>query len=89
MALCRLADAATYYYTWTRDGALVLKSIVDSFINTYDAGLQRHIQEYIAAQAKLQAVSNPSGSISDGKGLGEPKFLVNLAEFTGAWGEAS
>jgi glucoamylase len=60
---------------------------VDRFINQYDAGLQKRIQQYIASQAKLQGVSNPSGSLSDGSGLGEAKFEVDLSAFTGGWGE--
>ncbi|KAF4444652.1 putative glucan 1,4-alpha-glucosidase [Fusarium austroafricanum] len=75
-----------YFYTWTRDAALVFKYVVDRFINYYDAGLQKKIQEYIASQAKLQAVSNPSGSLSDGSGLGEAKFNVDMSAFTGSWG---
>jgi glucoamylase len=55
-----------YFFTWTRDAALVFKYVIDRFINQYDAGLQTKIQQYIASQAKLQGVSNPSGSISDG-----------------------
>lgn len=31
---------------------------------------------------RIQQVSNPSGTISSG-GLGEPKFLINEAAFTG------
>lgn len=34
----------------------------------------------------MQSVSNPSGSLSDGAGLGEPKFEVNITAFTGDWG---
>ncbi|KAJ4254924.1 hypothetical protein NW762_009722 [Fusarium torreyae] len=75
-----------YFYTWTRDAALVFKYVVDRFVNQYDAGLQKHIQEYIASQAKLQGVSNPSGSLSDGSGLGEAKFHVDLSAFTDGWG---
>lgn len=44
------------------------------------------IEVYIVGQAKLQTVSNPSGSLSDGSGLGEPKFNVDGSAFTGAWG---
>ncbi|KYK55735.1 glucoamylase I precursor [Drechmeria coniospora] len=79
-------DNPDYFYTWTRDSGLVFKSLVDRFINRYDAGLQRRIEEYIVAQAKLQAISNPSGSLSNGAGLGEPKFEANLEPFTGDWG---
>ncbi|KAI6780390.1 Glucoamylase-like protein [Emericellopsis cladophorae] len=75
-----------YFFTWTRDSALVFKSIVDRFTDQYDANLQRLIQEFVGAQAKLQGVSNPSGSLSDGRGLGEAKFEVDLTEYMGAWG---
>ncbi|KAK1459369.1 glycosyl hydrolase family 15 [Colletotrichum melonis] len=75
-----------YFYTWTRDAGLVFKAVVDIFTNSYDANLQTNIQNYIASQARLQGVSNPSGGLGDGAGLGEPKFEVNLAPFTGAWG---
>ena len=77
------------FYSWSRDSALVFKTIVDTFIHSYDANLQSEIENYIAAQAKLQGVSNPSGSLSDGSGLGEPKFNVDLTAFTGAWGKAA
>ncbi len=74
------------WYTWTRDSALVFKCLVDRFTHSYDGNLQKLIQEYIAAQAKLQGVSNPSGSLSNGAGLAEPKFNVDLSAFTGPWG---
>lgn len=73
------------YYTWTRDAALTLKALVDIFRNG-NLGLQTVIEQYVNAQAKLQTVSNPSGGLSDGAGLGEPKFNVDLSAFTGAWG---
>ncbi|KAJ4135994.1 hypothetical protein NW768_003602 [Fusarium equiseti] len=75
-----------YFFTWTRDAALVFKYVIDRFINQYDAGLQKKIQQYIASQAKLQGVSNPSGSLSDGSSLGEAKYEVDLSPFTGGWG---
>nr|CAI67598.1 glucoamylase [Trichoderma lixii] len=75
-----------YYYMWTRDSALVFKNIVDRFTQQYDAGLQRRIEQYISAQVTLQGISNPSGSLSDGSGLGEPKFELTLSQFTGNWG---
>ncbi|KAH7154957.1 putative glucoamylase GMY1 [Dactylonectria estremocensis] len=69
-----------------KDSALVFKAIVERFTNTYDAGLQTLIQQYIASQAKLQGVSNPSGSLSDGSGLGEAKYYVDMSPYTGGWG---
>ncbi|CAI7654003.1 unnamed protein product [Penicillium manginii] len=74
-----------YFYTWSRDAALTLKVLIDQFI-AGDSSLETVIQQYISAQAKLQAVSNPSGDLSNGAGLGEPKFETNLTAFTGDWG---
>lgn len=34
----------------------------------------------------MQKINNPSGGLSDGLGLGEPKFEANGTAFTGAWG---
>ncbi|KAG4029361.1 hypothetical protein MFRU_016g01150 [Monilinia fructicola] len=75
-----------YFYTWTRDSALVFKALVDTFISSsYSASLQQEIENYISAQAGLQTVSNPSGGFSSG-GLGEPKFNADKTAFTGSWG---
>lgn len=67
--------ASLDFYSWTRDSALTFKALVDAFI-AGNFGLQPEIQNYIYAQAQLQAVSNPSGNLSNGAGLGEPKFEV-------------
>lgn len=77
------------FYTWTRDSALVFKCIVDLFSKSYDSKLQTEIENYVVAQAHIQGVSNPSGSLSDGSGLGEPKFNVDFSAFTGAWGRSA
>lgn len=74
------------WYTWTRDAALVFKFMVDTFVDSYDKDLQTNIQNYIIAQAKLQGVTNPSGNLQSGAGLGEPKYMVDLKQFTGEWG---
>jgi glucoamylase len=87
--IVRLINTHVDFFTWTRDSALVFKSIVDRFAHYYDAGLQRHIEQFVAAQAKLQGVSNPSGSLSNGAGLGEAKFEVDLTAYTGDWGKAA
>lgn len=77
------ADLADYY-TWTRDSALVMKTLVDLFKNG-DTELLTVIEEYISSQAHIQTVSNPSGGLSSG-GLGEPKFNVDETAYTGSWG---
>ncbi|KAI1863995.1 uncharacterized protein JN550_009274 [Neoarthrinium moseri] len=76
-----------YFFHWTRDAALTFKALVDRFVNHMNsvysyAGLGYNI----AGQARLQTVSNPSGSLSDGTGLAEPKYNTDFSAFTGAWG---
>jgi glucoamylase len=43
------------------------------------------IDDFVSAEATVQQVSNPSGTVSTG-GLGEPKFHVNESAFTEPWG---
>ncbi|KAL8910751.1 MAG: hypothetical protein Q9171_003997 [Xanthocarpia ochracea] len=74
-----------YFYTWTRDSALTAKMLIDAFI-AGDTSLQQQIEDYISAEAILQTVANPSGDLTDGSNLGEPKFEVNSTAFTGPWG---
>ena len=73
------------FFTWSRDSALTLKILVDTFV-AGDRSLEPIIQNYISAQAVLQAVVDPSGDLTDGAGLGEPKFDADGTAFTGAWG---
>nr|ADO32576.1 ginsenoside-beta-D-glucosidase precursor [Aspergillus niger] len=78
-------DNPDYFYTWTRDSGLVLKTLVDLFRNE-DTSLLSTIENYISAQAIVQGISNPSGDLSSGAGLGEPKFNVDETAYTGSWG---
>ena len=74
------------FYTWSRDAALTMKMIVDEFI-LGEGKLESHIEDYIHAQAKLQTVTNPSGTLlPNGLGLGEPKYNVDGTRFNGNWG---
>ncbi|KAF9737510.1 glucoamylase P (glycosyl hydrolase family 15) [Paraphaeosphaeria minitans] len=74
-----------YYYTWTRDAALTLKMVVDEFLHG-KGDLQPYIRSYVKAQAIVQTISNPSGALGSGRGLGEPKYYANLTRFNGDWG---
>jgi glucoamylase len=74
-----------YFFTWTRDSALTLKLLVDSYIQG-NVGLGSLIQEYILAQARLQTVDNLSGTFASGGGLGDPKYYTNETAFLGEWG---
>ncbi|KAI2792381.1 Glucoamylase [Penicillium oxalicum] len=81
-----------YYYTWTRDSALTAKCLIDLFEDSRAKFpidrkyLETGIRDYVSSQAILQSVSNPSGTLKDGSGLGEPKFEIDLNPFSGAWG---
>jgi hypothetical protein len=60
--------------------------LIDEFIFGNTALLPT-IWDYVHAQAKLQTVSNPSGTfLPQGLGLGEPKFQIDGTRFNGAWG---
>lgn len=59
--------------------------LVERFVSG-DTSLETVIQQYITAQAAVQTISSPSGGLSDGAGLGEPKFNVDVTAFTGDWG---
>ena len=68
-----------YFYTWTRDSALTQLMFVDELIfgkeKVGNNSLQVVAEQYGAAQAQLQTVTNPSGQFYPaGQGLGEPKF---------------
>jgi glucoamylase len=60
--------------------------LIDEFIFGNTALLPT-IWDYVHAQAKLQTVSNPSGTfLPAGLGLAEPKYQVDGTRFNGAWG---
>lgn len=75
-----------YLYTWTRDAALTMKSLIDRVAAGSDKNLTPTIEAYIKVQGALQRIPNLSGNFSDLSGLGEPKFNINATEFTGSWG---
>jgi len=74
-----------YLYTWVRDSSLVFKVIADQFSRGDDDSLRGQIDNFIAAEAALQQVSNPSGTVKTG-GLGEPKFNINGGAYEDSWG---
>lgn len=73
-----------YFYTWTRDSALVTASIMDR-LAAGEYELEAALRLYSYSQAKLQNTCNRSGCPADG-GLGEPKFNVDGTPFEGDWG---
>ncbi|KAG1742317.1 glycoside hydrolase family 15 protein [Suillus paluster] len=74
-----------YLYTWVRDSSLVFQTLIDQYAFGQDTTLRSHIDNFISAEANMQQVTNPSGTVSTG-GLGEPKFNIDETAFTGAWG---
>ncbi|TFY76736.1 hypothetical protein EWM64_g7278, partial [Hericium alpestre] len=74
-----------YFYTWTRDSSLVFKALIDQLVLGLDTSVRALVDDFIGAEAILQQVQNPSGSVTSG-GLGEPKFNADETQFNGAWG---
>jgi glucoamylase len=75
-----------YFYTWTRDSALTFTMLIDELVLGNNS-LQYLIDDYVCAQAILQTIANPSGTLYPaGLGLGEPKFYTNDSRFDGDWG---
>lgn len=60
-----------YYYQWTRDAALTVKTIINQYASG-DASLEPLIRAYIDNESELQHLSTLSGNFTSG-GLGEPK----------------
>ncbi|GAA5937228.1 uncharacterized protein JCM15063_002845 [Sporobolomyces koalae] len=76
-----------YVYTWTRDSALTTHGLLEvSTAGSQTSQTLAFVNDYITAQQVLQGVSNPSGSLADLSGLGEPKFNIDETAFTGPWG---
>jgi glucoamylase len=75
-----------YFYSWTRDSALTYAMIVDELIFG-NLTLEKTVQDYTLAQADVQTVDNPSGTLwPAGLGLGEMKFFLNKTRFNEDWG---
>ncbi|KAK4698312.1 glucoamylase, partial [Phenoliferia sp. Uapishka_3] len=72
-----------YWYQWTRDSALVMRTVVDAFIKG-EKSYRHLIDEYISATQIMQHKETPIGGFSTG-GLGEVKFHVDNEPFTGEW----
>ncbi|KAA8909862.1 Six-hairpin glycosidase-like protein, partial [Sphaerosporella brunnea] len=75
-----------YYYQWTRDSSMVFKVLLYSYLNG-NSSIDTFLRELATESDKLQRTSNPSGGPRcSGAGIGEPKFYVNGAAYTGGWG---
>ncbi|KAN0087496.1 carbohydrate-binding module family 20 protein [Tylopilus felleus] len=74
-----------YLYSWVRDASLVFKTLIDQYTLGQDTSLRPIIDLFVQAEANIQQVTNPSGTVSTG-GLGEPKFNINETAFEGPWG---
>ncbi|OCF34306.1 hypothetical protein I316_03820 [Kwoniella heveanensis BCC8398] len=87
-------DLPDYYFTWTRDSALVFSALNQLWLlppshsptaASATASKINLFRSYIISQARIQDTPNPSGDLHTG-GLNEPKFHVNGSAFLGDWG---
>ncbi|KAJ1936831.1 hypothetical protein FBU59_004932, partial [Linderina macrospora] len=72
-----------YYYTWTRDSALVMNEII-TWMNstrnaTYAKELQSRVDDYVGFTRHVQGLKGLK------YGLGEAKFQMDGTPFTGSW----
>ncbi|PWW77683.1 Glycoside Hydrolase Family 15 protein [Tuber magnatum] len=77
-------DHPNYFYQWIRDAAITVQGVIDEYERSEDLALRDVVDRYADIQGAIQATFNPSGGFSTG-GLGEPKFMVDGAPFTGSW----
>ncbi|KAH9449245.1 hypothetical protein Pst134EB_020070 [Puccinia striiformis f. sp. tritici] len=69
-----------YFFSWTRDTAVVLKEIISRYEETNDPNLLAIIKQTISATQVIQ-----KGSFNAEANMGEPKYEVNGQPFTGNW----
>lgn len=73
-----------------RDAAITTNTLVHLYADDPDSKLSSSLSTildaYASLQTKIQRTNNPSGSLDDLEGLGEPKFHVDGTPFTGSWG---
>ncbi|GAA5954640.1 hypothetical protein JCM21900_006089 [Sporobolomyces salmonicolor] len=79
-----------YWYEWTRDSAIVMRTIVQRYIRSPSPSDERLIRDYIQASRIMQHKQTVIGGFSDG-GLGEVKYYVDAGDrahepFKGEWG---
>ena len=72
-------ERPNYYYHWTRDAALVMRSIVSYYHLNNDIRCFKQIVDYLNVESQFQKLNTISG-------LGEPKFNVNMTTFNEKWG---
>ncbi|ORY81990.1 Six-hairpin glycosidase-like protein [Protomyces lactucae-debilis] len=73
-----------YYYQWTRDSALTMRTIINQYASG-DKSLDAFIRQYIKNEYDLQRLVTLSGNFSTG-GLAEPKYYMNGTAFNDPWG---
>lgn len=75
-----------YWYQWTRDLALVMRTLISVVEGGGNSSILGIVSEYVENQYHLQRLTTLSGLFDDLSGLGEPKFLVNNTAFNQSWG---
>lgn len=79
-----------YFYTWTRDSALTIRTLIYQMIDSPAdvPKMKRIIEDYIEVNRDIQKVPNLSGTFDDEgrRGLGEPKYMPNGKAFNEPWG---
>lgn len=88
-----LRSHPNYFYTWTRDSALTIRSLIHYLEDGTSAlvdpkRIRDAVELYIKVNHYLQRLPNRSGTFDDDErsGLGEPKYMPDLTVFDNVWG---
>lgn len=68
-----------YYYHWTRDAALVMRTLVRHYRKNNDLICFKQIIDYVKVESYFQNLPTLGG-------IGEPKFHVDLTAYNESWG---
>lgn len=87
----RLREHPNYFFIWTRDSALTIRSLIDELPYADHHAAKRIrtvIEQYIKLSSEIQKRPNRSGDFGGERrsGLGEPKFMPNGQPFNEPWG---
>ncbi|ORZ01363.1 Six-hairpin glycosidase-like protein [Syncephalastrum racemosum] len=69
-----------YFYSWTRDAALVMRVVVEEYARHQDPALLNLLQDYVAQEVYHQATPTACHC------LGEPKFNKDGSGYNQPWG---
>ncbi|RKO89116.1 Six-hairpin glycosidase-like protein, partial [Blyttiomyces helicus] len=83
-----------YYYHWSRDSSLVMRTLVEAYIDATTtspdpaeaARLAAIIKSWISFEGGLKSIDTLAGTAASGDNIGEPKWEIDGTDFNQPWG---